>query len=37
MIFTPGEMAEVTVRKELLDNLSDAGIIVRIEGEKQNG
>ena len=37
MIFTPGEMASVTVRKDVFDSLSGSVITVRMEGEKQHG
>ena len=33
MIFTPGEMASVTLKKEVLSGLTGASINVRIEGE----
>lgn len=33
MIFTPGEMAEIVVRKELFDRLEEDSITLRIEGD----
>jgi len=37
MIYTPGEMAVLTLRKDLFENLQGDVITVRIEGEKANG
>ena len=37
MIYTPGEMAVLTLKKEDFENLSDKVITVRMEGEKQHG
>ena len=37
MIFTPGEMADLTLKKELLGTLAGSVITVRLEGEQQNG
>ena len=37
MIYTPGEMAVLTLRKDLFESLQDDVITVRIEGEKANG
>ena len=37
MIYTPGEMAVLTLKKEIFASLPDTQITVRIEGEKQNG
>ena len=37
MIYTPGEMASLTLKKDLFDSLSGSVITVRIEGEKQHG
>ena len=36
-IFTPGEMADLTLKKELFGTLADSVITVRLEGEKQHG
>ena len=36
MIFTPGEMADLTLKKELFCMLPDSVITVRLEGEKQH-
>ena len=37
MIYTPGEMAVLTINKDLFGTLTDQTITVRIEGEKSNG
>ncbi len=37
MIYTPGEMAVLTLKKEDFENLPDKVITVRMEGEKQHG
>ena len=37
MIYTPGEMAVLTLKKEVFSTLSGDTITVRIEGEKNNG
>ena len=37
MIYTPGEMASLTLKKDLLNGLSGSVITVRIEGDKQHG
>ena len=37
MIYTPGEMAVLTLRKDTFENLQGDVITVRIEGEKANG
>lgn len=37
MICTPGEMAALTLKKELFDSLSGKEISIRIEGEKRHG
>jgi len=37
MIYTPGEMAELTLKKEVFESLPDKVITVRMEGEKQHG
>ena len=37
MIFTPGEMAVLPVKKEKFIGLHGSEIIVRIEGEEQHG
>ena len=37
MIYTPGEMAVLTLKKDIFDNLSGSVISVRMEGEKQHG
>ena len=36
MIFTPGEMADLTLKKELLDSLSGSVIQIRMEDNAQN-
>ena len=37
MIFTPGEMAVLTLKKEIFSTLRNPVITVRLEGEKQHG
>ena len=37
MIYTPGEMAVLTLKKEVFESLPDKVITVRMEGEKQHG
>ena len=37
MIYTPGEMASLTLKKDLFGSLSGSVITVRIEGDKQHG
>ena len=37
MIYTPGEMVSLTLKKDLFDSLSGSVITVRIEGDKQHG
>ncbi len=37
MIYTPGEMADITLKKELFGTLTGSVITVRLEGEKQHG
>ena len=37
MIYTPGEMAVLTLQKGVFDSLSGSVITVRMEGEKQHG
>ena len=37
MIFTPGEMAVLTLKKEIFTTLRNPVITVRLEGEKQHG
>ena len=37
MIYTPGEMAELTLKKDVFENLPDKVITVRIEGDQQHG
>ena len=37
MIFTPGEMAELTIRRDLFGSLPEGQITVRIEGEQRHG
>ena len=37
VIYTPGEMAELTISRECFDSLSGGTITVRIEGEQKNG
>ena len=37
MIYTPGEMAVLTLKKEMFGGLSGSVITVRMEGEKQHG
>ena len=37
LIYTPGEMAGLTLKKEMFEGLPDSVITVRLEGEKQHG
>lgn len=37
VIFTPGEMAELVITRDIFDTLSADNITVRIEGEQKNG
>ena len=37
MIYTPGEMAVLTLKKEVFESLPDKVITIRMEGEKQHG